>query len=374
MRVAIVHYWLVGMRGGERVLESLLRMFPDADLYTHVLDREAMSETILRHRITTTFIQRLPFGRRWYQKYLPLMPLALEALDLTDYDLIISNEAGPAKGIIPAPEAFHLCYVNSPMRYVWDKYYVYNRMAGWLTRRIMLPLASYLRTWDATSAMRVDAFVANSSYVAQRVQKYYRRESTVVAPPVAATDFAPVSPDEVDDYYLWAGELASYKRPDLAVEAFRQSGRTLVVIGDGSERKRLERLAGSNIRFLGKVPFETLRHHMARCRALVFPGDEDFGIIPLEVQASGRPVIAYGRGGVLDTVVDGETGILYTQNSAEGLLAALARFEASDLSARCRDACVANAHRFTEQRFQAGIAAVLADHGITATGMPGVPA
>jgi hypothetical protein len=193
VRVAIIHYWLVGMRGGERVLESLLRMFPDADLYTHVIDREAMSETILRHRIVTTFIQRLPFGRRCYKKYLPLMPLALEALDLTDYDLIISNEAGPAKGIIPAPEAFHLCYVNSPMRYVWDKYYVYNKMAGWLTRHMMLPIASYLRTWDATSAMRVDAFVANSSYVAQRVMKYYRREATVVAPPVAAPDFAPVS-------------------------------------------------------------------------------------------------------------------------------------------------------------------------------------
>lgn len=364
MRVAIVHYWLIGMRGGERVLESLCRMFPQADIYTHVVDRAAISETILRHRITASFIQRLPFGRRWYQKYLPLMPMALEALDLTGYDLIISSEAGPAKGIVPAPEAVHLCYVHSPMRYIWDKYHVYQRSAGWLMRRLMLPVSNYLRIWDATSAMRVDAFVANSSYVAQRVGKYYRREAAVVHPPVAAEDFAPVPREEVGDFYLWAGELVSYKRPDLAVEAFRRSGRRLVVIGDGAERARLERVAGDTITFLGKVPFATLKHHMARCRALVFPGDEDFGIIPVEVHASGRPVIAYGRGGVLDTVVDGETGVLYQQEGVEGLLGALERFEASDLSDRCRDACVANARRFSDAAFQQGIAAALAPFGI----------
>lgn len=365
MRVAIVHYWLVSMRGGERVLESLCRLFPDADLFMHVADRDAMSRTIARHRVRTTFISRLPFARRWYQRYLPLMPLALEALDLTDYDLVISNEAGPAKGIIPAPEAVHVCYACSPMRYIWDKYWTYRDGAGAVTRALMLPIAFVLRLWDVVSAARVDRFMADSTYVAQRIRSYYRRDAEVVFPPVAVDAFSPAPADEVGDYYLWAGELVRYKRPDIAVEAFRRNGRRLVVIGDGAETAKLRRGAPDNITFLGKVPFAELKRHMARCRALVFPGDEDFGIVPVEVQASGRPVIALGRGGALDTVEDGRTGVLYRERSAEGLMAAIERFEESGLADRCRDNCVANAARFTERAFHEGVLRVLRDAGVS---------
>lgn len=371
MRVAIVHYWLVSMRGGERVLESLCRLFPDADLYMHVADRDAMSKTIARHRIRTTFISRLPFARRWYQRYLPLMPLALEALDLTGYDLIISNEAGPAKGIIPAPEAVHICYACSPMRYIWDKYWTYRDGAGAVTRALMLPTAFILRIWDVVSAARVDRFMADSTYVAQRIRTFYRREAEVVFPPVAVEQFTPAHPEEIEDYYLWAGELVRYKRPDIAIEAFRRNGRRLVVIGDGAETARLRRGAPDTITFLGKVPFAELKRHMARCRALVFPGDEDFGIIPVEVQASGRPVIALGKGGALDTVIHGQTGMLYRECSVEALLAAIEQFESSGLAETCREACVANAARFTERAFQEGVLRVLRDAGVAE--LPALP-
>lgn len=364
MRVAIVHYWLVSMRGGERVLESLCRLFPQADLYMHVVDRDAMSKTIARHKVRTTFISRLPFARRWYQRYLPLMPMALEALDLTGYDLIISNEAGPAKGIIPAPDAHHICYACSPMRYIWDKYWTYRDGAGAVTRTMMLPIAFLLRIWDVVSAARVDHFMADSTYVAQRIKKFYRRDAEVVFPPVAVHLFAPAPAAEIGNYYLWAGELVRYKRPDIAVEAFRRNGRRLLVIGEGAEAARLRRQAPDNITFLGKVPFTELQRHMARCRALIFPGDEDFGIIPVEVQASGRPVIALGRGGALDTVLDGQTGVLYRDCTVDGLLAAIERFEASDLADNCRAACTANAARFTERAFHEGVLRVLHDVGV----------
>ena len=364
MRVAIVHYWLVSMRGGERVLESLCRLFPDADLFMHVADRAAMSKTIARHRVQTTFISRLPFARRFYQSYLPLMPLALEQLDLTGYDLVISNEAGPAKGIIPAPDAIHVCYACSPMRYIWDKYWTYREGAGFLTRLLMPPIAFGLRIWDFASAARVDRFMADSTFVAQRIGKYYRRDADVVFPPVAVEAFSPAPTDEIGDYYLWAGELVRYKRPDIAVEAFRRNGRRLLVIGDGAEARKLRRGAPANIAFLGKVPFAELKHHMARCRALVFPGDEDFGIIPVEVQASGRPVIAVARGGALDTVEDGRTGVLYRGSDADALVSAIERFEESGLGDRCRDDCVANASRFTERAFHEGVLRALALAGV----------
>jgi glycosyltransferase involved in cell wall biosynthesis len=365
VKVALVHYWLVGMRGGERVLEALCRMFPGADIYTHVLDPAAISPLLASHKIETTFINRLPKAGRWYKSYLPLMPAALEALDLTGYDLIISSEAGPAKGIIPGPNAVHLSYVHSPMRYIWDQYHVYRRNAGPVARLSMLPISHWLRMWDVTSAARVDRFVANSHFVARRIGKYYRRPADVVFPPVAVDLFAPAPANELDDFYLWAGELVSYKRPDVAIDAFVKSGRRLVVIGDGPERRSLERRAeGSRIEFLGKTDFDRLRSHMARCRALVFPGEEDFGIIPVEVQASGRPVIALGSGGVLDSVVDGETGMFFDQPTSDALNDAIERFETSDLAKEGPDKRLANAGRFTEAAFRAGILASLGQEGL----------
>ncbi|SFJ36640.1 glycosyltransferase [Jannaschia pohangensis] len=370
-RVAIIHYWLVGMRGGEKVVEALCRMFPGADIFTHVSDPSKLSPTLLRHRITETRIGRLPMARRMYQKYLPLMPRALEELDLTGYDLVISSEAGPAKGVIAPPDAPHLCYCHSPMRYLWDQYHVYRNGAGAVTRALMPPLAHRLRQWDVTSAARVDGFAANSHHVAARIEKYWRRQSRVVAPPVAVEDFAPVSASELGDFYLWAGELAPYKRPDMAVEAFAKLDLPLVVIGGPDATvKALQVKAGPKTRFLGKVPFDVLKDHMARCRALIFPGEEDFGIVPVEIMASGRPVIAYGRGGILDTVIDGETGLLFREQSTEALIDAVRRFESDGLDRLDPAALVAHAGKFSEAAFADGIRASLADIGVTDLAQP----
>jgi glycosyltransferase involved in cell wall biosynthesis len=353
MRVAIVHYWLVGMRGGERVLEALCRIFPAADIFTHALDPERISDVIRQHRIKTSFISRFPYPTKLYQAYLPLMPRALEALDLTGYDLVISSEAGPAKGVIPPPDALHICYCHSPMRYLWDQYHIYRSAASLPSRAAMTLFGPSLRQWDVVSAARVDSFVANSSHVAARIRKYWRRDATVIHPPVSVSDFAPVGASELDDYFLWVGELASYKRPDLAVEAFSRSGRRLVVIGGPDKDVRaLSRVAGPNVSFLGKVSFDTLQHHLARCRALVFPGEEDFGIVPVEAMASGRPVIAYGRGGVLDTVTDGVTGLLFPEQTVECLMAAIEEFEQRESSLAPTEVLVERAKEFTEDRFR----------------------
>lgn len=363
-RVAIIHYWLVGMRGGEKVLEAICRMYPQADIFTHVCIPDRISPLLRTHRIRTTAVSRLPFAAQMYQKYLVFMPTALEEIDLSGYDLVISSEAGPAKGVVPPPDAPHLCYCHSPMRYLWDQYHVYRGGAGAVTRLMMPRLAHALREWDVTSAARVDSFVANSTHVAQRIRKYWRREATVVHPPVAVERFAPVGRDEVDDFYLWAGELAPYKRPDLAVEAFTRMNKPLIVIGGpAATQTALARSAGPSVTFLGHVPDATLKAAMARCRALIFPGEEDFGLVPVEVMASGRPVIAYGRGGVLDTVRHGETGLLFRDQSVEGLIAAVERFEAEGLDRLDPAALAAHASRFGETAFRAGFMSCLASLG-----------
>ncbi|MEG9502535.1 MAG: glycosyltransferase [Methylorubrum extorquens] len=349
MRVAIIHYWLVGMRGGEKVIEALCRMYPGADIFTHVVVPEALSEDLLRHKIRTSFIAKLPRAARMYKSYLPLMPLALEQLDLSGYDLIISSESGPAKGIIPPEGAVHLCYCHSPMRYIWNMYHDYRRTAGPMARAAMPLLTHYLRTWDESSSARVDQFVANSSTVAGRIRRYYRRDAAIVHPPVDVSAFAPVAPEEVDDYYLMVGELVRYKRPDIAVRAFNATKRRLVVIGGGEMLAELRALAGPTVQILGSQPFASLRHHYARARALIFPGEEDFGIVPVEAMASGRPVIAYGRGGATETVVDGRTGLFFDEQSEEALIDAIARLESLSFD----PAQIArHAHQFNPARFE----------------------
>lgn len=351
MRVAIVHYWLVTMRGGERVVEALLDLYPEADVFAHVADPAAISPRIAARLKGTTFVGRIPGAKRLYKNLLPLMPLALERLDLSDYDLVISSEAGPAKGVLPRSDALHVCYCHSPMRYLWVM------PEGYLAElpRMLRPLAAWMlhrmRIWDVTTAARVDHFVANSTTVATRIRKFWRREATVVHPPVDLNRFA-VAADGPDDAYLFASQLVGYKRADIAVRAFAGSDRTLLVVGEGSELAALRRIATPNVRFLGRVTDEELARLYARCRALVFCADEDFGIVPLEAMASGRPVIAFGRGGVRETVVDGVTGLFFHAQTADSLRATLDRFET--MEARFDPAAIRrHAERFGRERFVA---------------------
>lgn len=331
MRVALVHYWLVTMRGGEKVLEALLDIFPQADIFTHVYIPEAVSEPIRSRMAGTTFIQKLPFAKSIYSKYLPLMPLALEQLDLRAYDLVISSESGPAKGVLTGARTMHLCYCHSPMRYLWDMYQDYLGECGLLTRFAFRLFSHKLRMWDALSAQRVDFFAANSANTAQRIAKHYHRQAKIIHPPVDV-DFFSQRADNVatfDDYYLYMGQLVGYKRADLAIQACARLGRNLIVIGEGPDRKRLEAMGGPRTRFLGKQDGASLRRHLQACKALIFPGEEDFGIVPLEAMASGRPVIAFGRGGALETVIPGETGLLFPEQNEASLCAAIEEFESA---------------------------------------------
>ena len=354
MKVAIVHYWLVACRGGEKVVEELCRIFPHADVYTHVLNRENLFPHTASKTIRTTFINRLPYACRWYQYYLPLMPLALEQLDLRGYDLVISSESGPAKGVITGPDCLHICYCHTPMRYVWDMSHEYTASQGVLKRIMMAPLLHYLRMWDRLSADRVDYFIANSDNVRRRIQKHYRRDATVIHPPLDVGTFG--KPEGRGDYYLLAGQLVPYKRADLAVRAFSGSGKRLVVIGEGEQFKELRDLAGPGVEVLGRQSDEDLRMHFRRCRALIFPGEEDFGMVPVEAMASGRPVIAYARGGALETVIEGKTGIFFNEQTENSLMDAVERFETMEKSYNS-EAIRTHAATFDRERFQVEIRA-----------------
>ncbi len=348
MKVAIVHYWLVGMRGGEKVIEALCEMYPQADIFTHVYVPEMVSDRIRQHRIIPTFVNALPRASRMYKSYLPLMPLALEQLDLSGYDLVISSESGPAKGIVTPPEAVHVCYCHTPMRYIWNMYHDYRQGAGWLARQMMPSLTHYLRMWDVSSSRRVDSFVANSATVARRIRRYYGADSTVIHPPVDTDAFSPVSASEIGDYFLMVGELVPYKRPDLAVRAFNEMKLELVVIGGGEMLDDIRRLAGPTVKVLGSQPFDVLKRHYARCRALIFPGEEDFGMVPVEAMASGRPVVAYGRGGAVETVASGLSGVFFTQQSVEDISSAVRDLSKIEIDP---DKIVAHARQFGRDQF-----------------------
>lgn len=348
LRIAIIHYWLVAMRGGERVLERVLRLFPEADIFTHVYDPSAVSDEIRARVVRTTFIDRLPASRRLYQRYLPLMPAALEELDLRGYDLVLSFEAGPAKGVIAPPDAPHVCYCHSPMRYLWDAYGDYRASSGRLARMAMPIFFPPLRVWDTASAARVDGFIANSRFIQQRIRRAYGRDSVVVHPPVPVEHFQ-IS-EQVGEHYVWIGQMTPYKRADIAVEAFNRSGKPLHVIGHGEMRKRLEKLARSNVVFFDSLSFSELAATYARAKGLIYTAEEDFGIIPVEMQAAGRPVLAYGRGGVLDSVKPTTTGLFYNAQTAESLEQGLEAFEDWLPSFKPADA-VRHAASFSGARF-----------------------
>ena len=349
MKVAIVHYWLVKMRGGENVLQALCEIYPDADIFTHVYCRENISEEINTHKITTSFIQKLPWAEKLYQSYLPLMPFALKQLDLTGYDLIISSESGPAKGVRVPKGAKHICYCHTPMRYVWDMYVEYKNNAGYIKQMLMPGLVWWLRRWDKETALGVDQFIANSRFVQQRIRNIYGRDSKVIYPPVSVDQFTISA--RIESYYLYVGELTHYKQPRLAVEAFNVSGRRLLVIGEGDMENELKLIARPNIEFMGRQSFDDLKIYFSQCKALIFPGIEDFGIIPVEVMASGRPVIAYAGGGALETVTEHKSGLFFSSQTVDSLNNAVENFENNEsefVASNIRH----TAESFSKQRFK----------------------
>lgn len=327
-RVALVHDWLTGQRGGEKVLEALAEVFPEAPIFTLFHFPGSQVEALENRDIRTSFLQRMPFLKGNYRRYLPLFPLAAELFDLRDYDLIVSSSHCVAKGIIPAPDALHVSYVHSPIRYAWNHYFSYfppDRMPLF-SRLIIPPVIHRLRIWDESSSARVDHFIANSRNVARRIEKYYRRQAEVIPPPVDTEFFHPGPEGSRADYFLVVSALVPYKRIDLAVAVFNKTGLPLKIVGTGPEGKALRRLARPNVEFLGAMEAGELRRLYREARALLLPGEEDFGIATVEAQACGTPVIAYGRGGALETVVPGETGILFADLSEEALLRALDKF------------------------------------------------
>jgi glycosyltransferase involved in cell wall biosynthesis len=325
MRVAIVHDLLNQMGGADRMLLTFHDIFPDAPIYTSIWDPKVTDARFRAMDIRTSYMQRLPFIMRHHQPYLPLYPFVFERLDLREYDVVISSSWAFAKGIVTRPDALHICYCHTPMRWAWRyEDYISLERVGLLARAVLPPFITWLRGWDYATAARVDYFVANSPTVAARIAKYYRRESTVIAPPVDVSRFQVASAH--DDYFLVVSRLIPYKRIDLAVQAFTRLGLPLRIIGSGRSEKKLKRLAGKNIKFLGQLPDAEVRNYMARCRALIFPGEEDFGMTPVEAQASGRPVIAYGAGGALSTIIEGETGVFFAEQTVDSLVDAVRGF------------------------------------------------
>ena len=304
MVVALVHDWLNGMRGGESVLQAIASIFPRAGIYTLFCDPDTISPELNKHVITTSFIQNLPGRKKHYRYYLPLFPRAIESIDLKDSDLVISSSHCVAKGALTGQENLHICYCHSPMRYVWDRFDDYFPKNGMNTLKFktISYFAKRLREWDIRSSGRVDLFIANSNFVRARIKNYYNRPAKVIYPPVDTQYYTPGGGGN-EDYYLAAGALVPYKKIDLVIEAFRGLDEKLIVVGDGPELPRLANIASRNVKFIGWVDRETLRDYYRGCKALIFPGVEDFGIIPVEAQACGKPVIAYAEGGITDTVI-----------------------------------------------------------------------
>lgn len=330
MKVALVHDYLNQMGGAERVVLALHELFPDAPLYTSIYDPKRVDPAFQKIDIRTSFMQKLPFVTKHHQPYLPLYPFAMENLDLRGYDLVLSSSSAFGKGVITRPETLHICYCHTPMRWCWNyNEYVEREQIGKIARRILPLFITGLRVWDQTSAMRVDHFIANSPVVAERIQKYYRRDAIVIPPPVEANRFIFDPTIKPADYFLVVSRFLPYKRIDLAIHACNSLQLPLVVIGSGRYEKQLKKIAGSTIRFPGRLSDAEVLDYYAYCRALLLPGEEDFGITPLEAQASGRPVIAYGAGGALTSVIDGVTGAFFNEQTVESLTEVLAAFDES---------------------------------------------
>jgi glycosyltransferase involved in cell wall biosynthesis len=363
MRVAIVHEWLVTYGGSERVVEQMIECFPEADVFS-LIDFMEDRAFLKGKRAKTSFVQKLPFAKRKYRNYLPLFPLAIEQFDLSGYDLIISSSHAVAKGVLVGPDQLHVSYVHSPIRYAWDLQHQYlteaNLLKGFrsLVARVAL---HYLRTWDVRTANGVDTFVVNSAFIARRVNRVYRREATVVYPPVDTDAFELRTHKE--SFYVTVSRMVPYKKVDLVVEAFSgMPDRSLVVIGDGPDMEKIRAKAGRNVVILGHQPFPVLRDYLQRARAFVFAAEEDFGISMVEAQACGTPVIAFGKGGACETVIDDThprpTGVFFEEQTVESVQAAVLRFEAG-AHRFSPESCRINAERFSKAHFRRGFLAVV---------------
>lgn len=365
MKIALVHDYLVQYGGAERVLEAFTEIWPYAPIYTLLHDPEAMHGKFADKRIYTSFLQRSRFARKHHRLFPPLMPVAIESFDFSQYDVVLSDSSSYAKGIITGPETLHISYVHTPMRYAWDDCQKYTEDFGWprFIKKLVPFFMNPIRLWDKASADRVDCFIANSEFVRARIAKYYRKESVVIHPPVDVARFHVAAPGEQKDYFLMVGRLIAYKRHDIAIEAFNRLKLPLKIIGRGPEFERLKKLAGPTIEFLGRVPDEELPKYYAECRAFVFPQEEDFGIVAEEAFASGRPVIAYRGGDIVEHLEPGKMGEFFGEQTADSLAAAVEKFQGQTYdSAYIRS----RAERFDKALFKAkirdSVEALLATH------------
>ena len=358
MKVAIVHYWLVTMRGGEKVLEELCKLFPEADIYTNVYAPEKISDTIKAHNIYTTKINHWPLAKKLYQKYMPFMPNALMELDLTGYDLVISSESGPAKGVCPAPNAFHICYCHTPMRYLWDMYHEYFRKANSLVKFFMKKIIPGLRQWDVMSSNLVDHFIANSSFVAKRIQRYYNRKADVVFPPCDIQKYSDCIRNP-QDFYLFFGQLVGYKRADLAIQSCIQSGRKIVVIGEGKSKEAKKYSRSGLVTFTGRISDQKVKEYLSTAKALLFPGIEDFGIIPVEANSAGCPVLAYRKGGACDSILENVTGLFFEEQTAQAIIECMDTFESRENDFTDKSKYSKWVEQFSTQKFQEKIQKII---------------
>jgi glycosyltransferase involved in cell wall biosynthesis len=346
-KMALVHDYFIQMGGAEKVAEELHKQFPAAPMYTTVDTRPGVPDALRRAKVKTSWMQNLPGIKKNFRHYFALYPLAIETLNLKEFDLILSSSSGYAKGVRKRRGAIHINYCHTPMRWAWRyEDYAAREDFGGAKRMILPPILAGLRRWDLRAAEQPDYYIVNSHNVARRVKETYGRESVVIPPPIDVKRFVADEPDE--DFYLILSRLISYKQLDLAVEACRKLNRRLIVIGDGPDRKRLERLAGKQTEFLGRQPDDVVTKYASRCRALLFPGEEDFGMVPLEINASGRPIIAFGAGGALETVVDGKTGMFFYKQSVDSIAEAIEEFETRQWN---RQAMRKHAEKFDNQVF-----------------------